>query len=178
MKAYKNWASHEYSLGRRFLVMIPAGILIVLAIPYLFTLAANSIDSRLGLPRFTPIPWNWILAGLLAAAGLALGLWSIYAQVTIGRGTPVPMAPTQKLVVKPPFTYCRNPMTLGTFIAYLALPAWLGSWSALALVLTLTAALLLYIKLLEEKELEARFGQEYLEYKRTTPFFLPRLLKK
>jgi protein-S-isoprenylcysteine O-methyltransferase Ste14 len=33
----------------------------------------------------------------------------------------------------------------------------------------------LYIKLIEEKELEARFGLDYLAYKRNTPFILPRL---
>jgi hypothetical protein len=35
--------------------------------------------------------------------------------------------------------------------------------------------LLAYIKLFEERELEARFGPEYVEYKRTTPFLIPRL---
>jgi len=34
--------------------------------------------------------------------------------------------------------------------------------------------ILIYIKLFEEKELEERFGPEYLEYKRKTPFLIPR----
>jgi len=34
--------------------------------------------------------------------------------------------------------------------------------------------ILIYIKLVEEKELEQRFGVEYLEYKRRTPFLIPR----
>jgi protein-S-isoprenylcysteine O-methyltransferase Ste14 len=33
-----------------------------------------------------------------------------------------------------------------------------------------------YIKL-EEKELEARFGEEYKEYKRKTPFLIPKIRK-
>ena len=33
--------------------------------------------------------------------------------------------------------------------------------------------LLVYLKLIEEKELEMRFGQDYLEYKKNTPFILP-----
>lgn len=31
-----------------------------------------------------------------------------------------------------------------------------------------------YIKLLEEKEMELRFGTDYIEYRRQTPFLLPR----
>jgi len=34
-----------------------------------------------------------------------------------------------------------------------------------------------YIKLVEEKELEARFGEEYREYKRKTPFLIPKIWK-
>lgn len=86
----------------------------------------------------------------------------------------MPVMPTQKLVVIRPFTYCRNPMTLGTILAYLGVCVWIGSISAVVIVLIFTILLLLYVKLLEEKELEARFGAEYLEYKRNTPFILPR----
>ena len=80
--------------------------------------------------------------------------------------------------MKGPFTYCRNPMTLGTFAAYLGISVWIGSFSAIALVLILIVVLLLYVKLVEEKELEDRFGFEYLEYKRNTPFLLPRLRRR
>ena len=35
----------------------------------------------------------------------------------------------------------------------------------------------LYHKLIEEKELELRFGDEYKEYKKVTPFLFPMLKK-
>jgi protein-S-isoprenylcysteine O-methyltransferase Ste14 len=35
--------------------------------------------------------------------------------------------------------------------------------------------LLTYIKLAEEKEMIARFGEEYLAYRRRVPFIIPRL---
>jgi len=38
----------------------------------------------------------------------------------------------------------------------------------------IVAMLLIYIKLVEEEELEARFGKKCLEYKRRTPFIIPR----
>ncbi len=114
-------------------------------------------------------------ACILILGGGILAIWSIYAQVTIGEGTPLPVMPTQKLVIRAPFTYCRNPMTLGTFLAYLGIGVWIGSWSAVAIVLILIGSLLLYVRFIEEKELEARYGPEYVEYKRSTPFILPRL---
>jgi len=33
----------------------------------------------------------------------------------------------------------------------------------------------LYIKAVEESELEMRFGQDYVEYKKRVPMFIPRL---
>ena len=81
---------------------------------------------------------------------------------------------TQKLVVKRPYTYCRNPMTLGTTAFYFGIATWTGSLSALILASIYPVGILIYIKLVEEKELEQRFGLEYLEYKRRTPFLIPR----
>ena len=174
MKNYLKWAKREYSSKQWFIVLVPAGVVLLGIIPYLIVNWSNKIDQQLHLPRFTAGAINPIVGLILILGGFALGLWSIEAQMTIGRGTPVPMMPTQKLVVRKPFTYCRNPMTLGTILMYMGMCVWIGSISAVAIVLILMSLLLSYIKLFEEKELKARFGAEYLEYKRNTPFILPR----
>jgi len=85
---------------------------------------------------------------------------------------------TQKLIIKAPYTYSRNPMTLGTAIFYLGIAIWLGSFSAIGLSLVYPIGILIYIKLIEEKELEERFGSDYLDYKRRTPILIPRLWEK
>lgn len=41
------------------------------------------------------------------------------------------------------------------------------------MVLIFTVIILLYTRFIEEKELEIRFGDEYLSYKKGTPFFIP-----
>ena len=69
-------------------------------------------------------------------------------------------------------------MTLGTDLFYLGVAIWLGSLSAIGLGLVYPVGILIYIKLIEEKELEERFGSEYLDYKKRTPFLIPRLSKK
>jgi len=42
-------------------------------------------------------------------------------------------------------------------------------------VAVFTIVLLAYIKLIEEKEASFRFGDEYVRYKQSTPFIIPRL---
>jgi len=69
-------------------------------------------------------------------------------------------------------------MTLGTAIFYLGVAIWLGSFSAIGLGLVYPVGILIYIKVIEEKELEDRFGSEYLEYKKRTPFLIPAFGKK
>ncbi|RLG97936.1 hypothetical protein DRO28_03450 [Candidatus Bathyarchaeota archaeon] len=129
-------------------------------------------------PRFTYGWINFIVAVPLIVMGLALAAWSVWVQFTLGRGTPSPMMPAQRLVVEGPYAYCRNPMSLGMIVFYLGVVVWVGSVSAAGLTLTFSALLIMYDKLIEEKELEERFASEYLEYKRRTPFLIPRLWRK
>ena len=67
--------------------------------------------------------------------------------------------PTQVLLTDGPFRYCRNPMTLGTILAYLGMAVAVGTKAGTVLVLSLAASLLVYLKRLEEGELAERFGE-------------------
>lgn len=174
MRKYLQWASREYTERARLVALVPLAVLFLLVLPLLLVRVAGRLDRRLRLPRLSARRAGRVAGASLGVAGLALGLWSIASQVTVGSGTPLPMMPTQRLVVEPPFTLCRNPMTLGTVLAGLGIGVWIGSFSAIGIVMALGAALLAYVRLVEEKELEARFGQDYLDYKRSTPFLLPR----
>ena len=51
----------------------------------------------------------------------------------------------------------------------------IGSPSSVVMVFVFSAIILSYIKFIEEKELEQRYGDEYVEYKKRTPFIIPRL---
>jgi protein-S-isoprenylcysteine O-methyltransferase Ste14 len=131
-----------------------------------------------GLPRFYYGAANWIVGIIFLLAGAILGVWSNYVQFTIGRGTPIPLMATQELLIQKPYSYCRNPMALGTIIAYSGVAVILGSIPAFALVFLGSAILLTYIKFLEEKEMVARFGKPYEMYRKTTPFIFPRLPRR
>ncbi len=69
-------------------------------------------------------------------------------------------------------------MNLGALLYFLGIGVWVGSPSALGLTLVFTVLLVAYLKGIEEPELAARFGEEYLKYKRRTPFLFPRLRKR
>jgi len=64
-------------------------------------------------------------------------------------------------------------MTLGTILAYSGIVVMIGSYTSLLFVVIFGLILLTYIKVVEEKELALRFGQEYLDYKKETPFIIP-----
>ena len=175
---FKKWAEREYSAKQRMIALVPEGILFVIAIPFFLVMASSALDQWLQLPRFVYGLVNSIIGLLFMVPGWLFAIWSVQAQFALGRGTPVPMMATQKLIVQGPFAYCRNPMASGTILAYLGIGIWIGSLSAVGLVLLFAALLGAYIKVIEERELEARFGSEYLEYKQSTPFLVPRLRKR
>ena len=172
---YVRWARREPNPWQVVVTLVLGGSLFLACLPLLLVAAGGWLDARFGLSPFDGGVPTMATGVLLVVAGGAFAFWSVLAEVRIGHGTPVPLIPTQRLVVIPPFTYCRNPMVLRTATAYLGVSVFIGSISAIVLVVLFASLLLSYVKVLEEKELEVRFGEEYLEYKRTTPFLIPRL---
>jgi len=171
------WSKKKYTARQRFISLIPLGILFVVIIPLILLVVPSYIDRWLNISRLILEPLNLIFATLLILFGFLFSIWSIQVGFKVGKGTPAPMMPTQKLVITGPYLYCRNPMALGTIILYLGIVVLTGSLSSFGLLALMTSALLIYIKLIEEKELKVRFGQDYLEYKKRTPFLIPRRRK-
>jgi protein-S-isoprenylcysteine O-methyltransferase Ste14 len=126
------------------------------------------------IPRLISLP-HISLFGLF---GLVLYLWTVFIQLKKGMGTPIPVLPPEKLLIGAPYSYCRNPMVLGAIVYYLGICALIDSRDAFYIVAPVALMLLLYIKFWEEGELESRFGQAYLEYKRDTPFLIPKIFGK
>jgi protein-S-isoprenylcysteine O-methyltransferase Ste14 len=144
-------------------------------LPLLVAGVGLRLDRRLGLGPFRIRRVNLVLGGLLAVVGFSLGFWSIAAQLGRGRGTPLPVMPTRELLTDGPFRYCRNPMTLGTILAYLGIAVAAGTVAGSGFVLGLALLLVTYLKRFEEAELAERFGEVYLAYRRDVPFIVPRV---
>jgi len=165
MSRFSTWGRREYRPTTRIVVTLLAGVFFVILLPILLAVVCPSLDEILGLNGFTPRAMTCVLGAILMAIGVLL---------TQGRGTPLPMMPTQGLLTEGPFRYCRNPMTLGTFLAYLGLSLAVGNAVGIALVLGLTSMLVIYLKRIEEHELAERFGEPYGADRREVPFIVPR----
>ncbi len=168
----------EYSPNQRLAALAFEAVIFLVVLPLALIALGSFLDEWLRLSPILFDPINLVLGGLFIAAGWLFAIWSIYVQFTLGRGTPVPVMATQKLIVQPPYSYCRNPMALGAIVMYLGVAILFGSIGAVVLVLLGAVLLLTYIKRVEEKEMELRFGQAYVEYKRRTPFLIPYLQRK
>src|SRR4030042_7107216 len=135
MNRFKKWAEHEYSKKQRMIAVIIGGVIFWLIIPFLIVVASSYIDQRLHLPKFYYGLINPVIGLLLIVVGCLFAHWTVKVQFSLGKGTPIPLMATRKLVVERPYTYCRNPMTLGTMAFYLGIAIWTGSLSALILAL-------------------------------------------
>ena len=117
---------------------------------------------------------GWYVGLFVSASGVALYMWTIVLFAR-ARGTQVPIAPTQRVVTSGPYAVSRNPMLTSAIIMVFGAGVVLNSWSFILAGLVIPTPYLIYILLVEERELEARFGEEYLAYKQSTPFIVPNL---
>ena len=102
-------------------------------------------------------------------------LFSVINLALKGLGAPFAIALSKKLAVDWMYAWTRNPMVLAALALLLSLGIWFQSTLFVLWVLILfTPALLVFVKVYEERELEIRFGASYLEYKTRTPLLFPR----
>jgi protein-S-isoprenylcysteine O-methyltransferase Ste14 len=147
---------------------------LVLAILILLPWAISRLGPRLGWSEATPGSWN--LAGLMAVAmGVALYAWCLAvhfkdypASVRLGFSPPL-------LVIAGPYKYTRNPMYLSALIAWLGWTAFYGSPAVFVALLLLWSAFALRVIPLEERQLQAMFGDQYTHYKDSVPRWIWRL---
>jgi protein-S-isoprenylcysteine O-methyltransferase Ste14 len=124
------------------------------------------------------LPWDMVIVpagALLMGAGLYYLSVTIWLFNNIGRGTLAPWSPTRKLVVLGPYRYVRNPMISGVLMTLLGESVVFGSIGIFIWFLLFFIINHIYFIYSEEPGLERRFGQEYLEYKKNVPRWVPRL---
>lgn len=123
-----------------------------------------------------PIPAGvgWALMGVTGAATVL----TVLNLAVRGLGAPFAIALSRRLATDWMYAWTRNPMVLGMLAFLTAWGLWIGSAVAILWVILLVSpALLILVKVYEERELEIRFGQCYLDYKARTPMLWPRIPK-
>jgi protein-S-isoprenylcysteine O-methyltransferase Ste14 len=144
------------------------------AIPWPPVLFVASLVMGWLAGRLFPLPWPGIddliarLVGYgLAGGGIALMLWGLMTLYRAGT-TVLPNKGADRLVTEGPFRYRRHPIYLADVLILLGLAQLtLNIWLAILAPVFAVAVFKLAIEP-EERHLEERFGQAYLDYEERT----------
>ncbi|MDR2782017.1 MAG: isoprenylcysteine carboxylmethyltransferase family protein [Holosporaceae bacterium] len=147
-------------------VLLPCNVLIVVPACILYFSDYNSKIQN---------SFQLIVGVFLLIVGLFLATWTMRLFIKIGKGTAAPWDPPQKLVVAGPYCYVRNPMITSVLIMLVAESLLLGSWHIFGWFIAFFLGNTVYFPIFEEKDLEKRFGEDYVEYKTNVPRWVPRL---
>ena len=135
----------------------------------------------LAVPLFWPIgtgEWqarmstlNWVVGLSLVLGGEAIRLAGVAAAGTVTRRR---SRAVQRLVTYGAFAWSRNPLYNGNFLIWIGFATIAGIAWFVPIAAVIFAIEYSLIVRYEEGVLESIFGEEYLEYKRRTPRWLPR----
>lgn len=151
-----------------FVILIPYGIYYLSSTYYIFKIPIIPFDYV-----------HTIIATLLLISGVVFIVWSNIFLLLKGKGGPtdimgISISPqTKKLVVTGPYKYTRNPMVFGANSTYISIAIYLNSLGCLLVLILFFLLIVKYVILTEEKRLLNDFGDEYIEYKKTTAMIIP-----
>jgi len=154
------------------ILILPGTVLIY--IPAALTWLTQETSFAASFPPDSLIVW---LTGLLfAAVGLTLMFWTMRLFVVAGGGgTPAPWEPIKYFIVLGPYLYVRNPMLIGVNLALIADALLLQSIPIFLWMIVFVILNTIYFAFSEEPQLQKRFGESYMDYKRNVPRWVPRL---
>ncbi|MCD2195289.1 isoprenylcysteine carboxylmethyltransferase family protein [Actinomycetospora endophytica] len=129
--------------------------------------------------------WRWrpelpggvairVVGAVLVAAGL-LPAGSAFVEFVKAGGTPIPLAPTDRLVVSGFNRYVRNPMYVGLLLAVVGQALIFGQARLLVYAAAVWIAPAAFVHWYEEPTLTRRFGTEYEAYRAAVPAWWPRI---
>jgi protein-S-isoprenylcysteine O-methyltransferase Ste14 len=133
-------------------------------------------------------PWlitHWAIPGSSPTLRLGLGVLLIvlglippiaaFIQFAKAGGTPMPAAPTERLVVTGFNRFVRNPMYVGLLTAILGQALLFDSLALVIYAVIFWAATASFVHWYEEPTLHRTYGEQYEEYRRNVPAWTPRL---
>ncbi len=148
-----------------FVLLAPGTVVGV--VPFLLT------RWRLAPPLAGCAATRWLGAAVVLA-GAPLFYNFVARFVLEGRGTPAPIAPTQRLVVGGAFRWSRNPGYISVIAMLLGQGLFFGSAAVVLYALGVAVAFHLFVVWYEEPTLRRMFGDDYRAYCERVPRWLPR----
>jgi len=141
-----------------FLWLVPSGIL--------------AVQNMLGIETFQPGIFRAIAWFGFGIAG-SVGLYCAFLFVVHGRGTPLPLDQTTRLIVLGPYRWVRNPMAICGLFQGVMVGIVLGSWPVVAYALLGGPAWHILARPAEERDLARRIGAEYTAYRSSVRNWIP-----
>jgi len=162
------------------MLMLIRQLMSVIALPFTVTIVIPIwIAQRSHVTFIRPLDVPSLALVLIGVAllvdGLVLFVACVFYFWTRGRGTLAPWDPPRQFVADGPYRFVRNPMISGVIFVLVGEACILRSrplaeWAVLFALINL-----IYIPVLEEPMLIARFGETYTRYLGSVPRFIPRI---
>ena len=147
----------------------------MLALPFMVTVVIPYFlySTHVSLFKEQPVAIK-VIGAIIFLIGLPLQLYTTFLFKKYGQGTLAPWQPTQKLVIRGPYKYCRNPMITGVLMILAGEALFLNAlpiliWATMFFIMN-TA----FFIFKEEPDMLMRFGAPYAHYKSQVPRWLPK----
>jgi protein-S-isoprenylcysteine O-methyltransferase Ste14 len=156
----------------RAVALLPGIVLVVIPAVILWLTGPDTLGLWRSVPASKAI--LQALGGVCVGLGLVLIVGTARLFGTIGRGTLAPWDPPKRLVVRGVYRYVRNPMMSGALLTLLGEALLSACLPLLCWLAVAGVVYAVYIPLSEEPGLARRFGDDYMEYKKNVPRWVPR----
>lgn len=136
--------------------------------------ALSLLAPRYGWIDGRPSVWNLLGLIPIALATVCL-IWLLTLHLSrMPQRVKLERTPTY-LLTQGPYRFSRNPMYLAEIALWLGWAIFYGSIAVLVMFLVMGPVMNFRVVAREERDLEARFGESYLEYKNKVPRWLGKL---
>jgi protein-S-isoprenylcysteine O-methyltransferase Ste14 len=133
------------------------------------------ITGGLHNPRTGLLSWLGIVVIALGAAIYSRCAWEFAVR---GLGTPAPIAPTKFLVTTALHRRVRNPMYIGVALVIFGVAVLFRSLHVAEYGAAMLVTAHIFVVFYEEPTLWRQFGEEYENYRRNVPRWIPRFPKR
>jgi protein-S-isoprenylcysteine O-methyltransferase Ste14 len=147
-------------------------MVMVLILPYLIISYEHQLFEHPVINQNIPILLLGLFFGII---GLVLFVITTRDFILIGNGTIMPWDPTKKLIVIGMYQYVRNPLIISVIGIQFSEAMIFNSYGMTLLAFLFFIINTIYFIFSEEPGLEKRFGEEYIEYRKNVPMWIPRI---
>jgi protein-S-isoprenylcysteine O-methyltransferase Ste14 len=163
------WTNEDRHLAyRAALLAVGYGFLAFMVLPALIMHAMGETF----IPASRPL-WLVVACAIMIGPFFIMGLSAVQLFVVHGKGTPVPLDPTQRLVRNGIFSYVTNPMQVTSAATWILIGVALGSvWVASAAVMAWVFVAGM-VRWHNRNDLLKRFPEDWLAYRANVPEWIP-----